>query len=90
MGFSSFDKQKRRVNWFAWAIIGFIAIAIIGVVATDTQLRAKGYTRIHVPDTKGSYSTYYCKNYREENGCVIFKDNMGWERKICGTYQIVK
>lgn len=85
-------KSRRRLTpkMIAWAIICIVAIHFILYAVANNGLQAKGYTRIDVPDMSGSYSTYYCKDFREENGCVIFKDSFGWQRKICGTYQIIK
>lgn len=92
MGFNTTGSGSRGVqpNMLAWGIVAIVVIIFLAVAVANNELRARGYTRIDVPDMKGSYSTYYCKDFREENGCVLFKDNIGWERKICGSYQIIK
>lgn len=33
---------------------------------------------------------YFVTEYKEDNGCISFKDAFGTERKICGSYQIKK
>lgn len=87
---STFGRGKRKFNRFAGAAIGFIVIVFAVIVVGNTQLRKEGYIEVRVPDMRGSYDSYWCKGYREENGCLVFNDAMGRERKICGTYQIIK
>ena len=90
IGRGSFRMTKRKFNWFTGGVLGLIALFLILIVAGNAELRSNGYIEIQVPDMRGSHDSYWCKEYREENGCVVFTDALGKTRKICGSYQIIK
>ncbi len=83
---SSLGRPRGRSKLSTWILLGIGVLAFIILVLGNSELRSKGYIEIQVPNE----SSYWCKEYSEENGCVIFKDQMGRSRKICGTYQIIK
>ena len=72
-------------------VILILSISAIFIAAESNRntLRKEGYMEISVP--VGEYTnTYWTKEYREDNGCIIFTDYEGKERKICGSYSIIK
>jgi len=93
MGFTnsrSFRGTKDGTKIFFWGVVAIVLIVFIAILVGNSQLRSEGYIKIEVPDMRGSYTSYWCKEYKEENGCVIFTDHSGRTRKICGSYQIIK
>lgn len=72
---------------YFWVI--FVGIIVIGLCSGIVSMSG-GYTvQITTPDYNGDGGeTYLIKAYREENGCVIFTDMMGIERRICGEYRV--
>jgi hypothetical protein len=65
------------------AVIGFIALALIGKVYCEANYRY----RITVPD--GKYSTsFYTDGYVKRNGCIRFRQGGMDSTEVCGMYTI--
>ena len=65
----------------ALAIYVMVRFATVGMKIHD------GY-KISVPYNGYSKTTYYTNKYTEKDGCIIFTDDWGKKRKICGVYEI--
>ena len=76
----------------------FIIIAVIILLAVGLRvalvsgaLTENGHSyEITVLNTNGVTTTYFTRDYSEEDKCITFKDEFGVEQKICGQYQITK
>jgi len=76
-------------------IMVFVAIAILSFtmykLVTIGLMTQNGKTyQISVPYNGYSTTSFYTNKYVEKDGCVIFTDDWGKKRKICGTYEIVE
>jgi len=74
-------------------IIVFVMIAIISFtmykLVTIGLMSQNGKTyQISVPYNGYSKTTYYTNKYTEKDGCIMFTDDWGKKRKICGIYEI--
>jgi hypothetical protein len=66
-----------------------IALVILSCIHYFFSVNNGYTTTISTADYSGhGGETYMVKEYRVENGCVIFKDMMGVERRICGEYYV--
>lgn len=63
--------------------LAFVHIVTIGVITHDGNMY-----KISVPYNGYSKTTYYTNKYTEKNGCIMFTDDWGKKRKICGIYEI--
>ena len=70
-----------------------IMCAILGIflifAGVSIRMRANGYICITEPSYgKETGTSYWTKEYTEDNGCISFKDEFGIKHKICGSYHI--
>jgi|688.fasta_scaffold2709753_1 hypothetical protein len=94
--FRSNDSFDRSFNTMG-GIIKFMFIFVIGAMIVTFGYRAyrmsngKTMYEITVP-TYGNTTptTYFASEYVERDGCIIFKDEFGFEHKVCGAYQVQK
>lgn len=66
-----------------------IAILIILGLLCRYMLFSSGYVTI-TTSLNGEVEEYFVKSYKEKDGCVIFVDIFGFEKKFCGFYTITK
>jgi hypothetical protein len=46
---------------------------------------------ITVPSYGGTMpDVYFTEHYLEREGCILFKDEFGFDHKVCGAYQVRK
>lgn len=88
------DVQYASINLMGTFIkffIALVAIFIIGGLGYRFYRVSKGDIKyeIIVPSYgRTQPATYFTKKYVEQNGCIIFKDEFGFEHKVCGAYEI--
>ena len=74
--------------------IGFVIVLGIGSIIFRGVLVSRNFKEgiptyeIRVPSYDGEYNSYITTNYREVNGCVEFKDEFGFDQRICDKYTI--
>jgi hypothetical protein len=71
-------------------IMAIIVFTILIVFGQAYMLTRGNYVQIIVPNYNTTPDTYITTTYVEKNGCIEFKDGLGVDRKVCGTYQISK
>jgi hypothetical protein len=87
------DRFDRQFN-FVRGIIVFFFILMAGFfvyrLAHVASSNSKMYN-ITIPSMSGTAPTdYFATEYVEENGCITFKDEFGFEHKHCGPYTVSK
>ncbi len=90
---NNFDSSFNTMS----GLIKFMFILVIGIMICTFGYRAfrmsngKPMYEITVPSYGTSMpTTYFATEYVERNGCIIFKDEFGFEQKVCGAYQVQK
>lgn len=76
---------------FVFAIIFIVGSLLFrGSLVMRNMNEGKPTYIIKVPSYNGEYTSYMCNSYTEQNGCIQFKDEFGFEQKICQQYTIEK
>jgi hypothetical protein len=90
---NNFDRSFNTMS----GLIKFMFIFIIGAMILTFGYRfyrmsnGKPMYEITVPTYGNTMpETYFATEYVERNGCIIFKDEFGFEQKVCGAYQVKK
>jgi len=90
---NSFSRSFNFTRNLVIAVFILVGILMIGTVGYrfSRMTSGKPMYEITVP-TYGNTSpnTYFATQYVEKDGCIIFKDEFGFEQKVCGAYQIQK
>ena len=73
----------------AIAVFGLGILIFILIAWGNIKLHEAGYVEIRIYHGN-NYTTYWTRDYKEENGCVTFVDESHRSQKICGNYQIIK
>ena len=74
--------------------IGLVIALMIGSVIFRGVLVSRNFKEgvptyeIRVPSYDGGYNSYITTNYREVNGCIEFKDEFGFDQRICDNYTV--
>jgi len=94
--FRSSDNFNRSFNTMS-GLIKLIFIFVIGamIVTFGYRLYRMSNGKVMYEITVPSYSntqptTYFTSEYVERDGCIYFKDEFGFEHKVCGAYQVQK
>lgn len=90
---NSFDSQFNFMSGMIKAIFVIVAIFMIGMFGYRFSRMASGKPQYEI--TAPTYGNsmpdvYFTEKYVEKNGCIIFKDEFGFEHKVCGAYQVRK
>ena len=74
----------------SFIIIAIFMIAMLGY-RFSRMASGKPQFEITVPSYGGSLpDVFFTERYIERGGCILFKDEFGFEHKVCGTYQVRK
>lgn len=77
-------------------IFGIIIVLFLGnllfkgVLISNNFSKGKAVYVVKTPDFNGDVITYLCDSYIERDGCIEFKDEFGFEQKICQQYSVTK
>jgi hypothetical protein len=69
-------------------ILVFALITFVTVIVTTVGLKTHDGYKISVPYNGYGKTSYYTYKYTEKDGCIMFTDDWGKKRKICGIYEI--
>lgn len=89
----SFNSEFRSTQMMIKSFFVIFAIIIAGMFIFRFSRMASGKSmyEITIPSySNTSPTTYFATQYVEKDGCIIFKDEFGFEQKVCGAYQIQK
>jgi hypothetical protein len=89
---SSFDSHFNFVKVF-FVIIGLVVVGSLsfrGCLVYNNMSEGKPTYIVKVPDYDGGYNSYMTNSYTEKKGCIIFKDEFGFEQHICDKYTVEK
>ena len=67
-----------------YAIFGITAILILGMINSIIFHGEKIHYQIISPN--GDY--HLTSEIKEENGCIVFTDEIGIENRVCGSYTV--
>jgi hypothetical protein len=89
----NFDRQFNFTSGIIKAVFVIMIIFMIGMFGFRISRMASGKPQYQI--TAPTYSNtspdiYFTEHYIERNGCIEFKDEFGFEQKICGAYQVRK
>ena len=77
--------------FFGLVIVMMIGSFIFkGSLVMNNMKEGKPTFIIKVPSYDGTNTTYMCNEYHETNGCIQFKDELGFEQKVCQQYSVKK
>lgn len=78
-------------------VVVMAGVAVLGILLAHTvivfKFKATSDTPLYVitvPTYDGTDTTYFTKEYTEENGCVKFEDTFGFNKTICNNYTITE
>jgi len=86
-----FNKGRKRMKYGMISIFGVVVLAFISYAS----LLSKYKYIIQEPAVSYDYNrntapqSHFCNEYKEENGCISFTDELGMGQKICGQYKII-
>jgi len=90
---SNFDRQFNTMSGMIRVIFVIVAIFMIGMIGYRFSRIASGKPQYEITTPAYGNTTpdvYFTEHYVERNGCIEFKDEFGFEQKICGAYQVRK
>ena len=90
---NNFDRSFNTMSGLIKFMFIFVFVAMIGTFGYRFYRMSNGQTMYEITaPTYGNTApdVYFATEYVERNGCIIFKDEFGFEHKICGAYQVRK
>ena len=94
--FRNTNKFNQEFSIMSGLIKIIFAIALIGTLTVFgyrffRMSKGNPQFEITVPSYGGTMpDVYFTEHYLEREGCILFKDEFGFDHKVCGAYQVRK